>query len=229
MSQKSKKKGAPGSVPTAPVEKGAPAGTARPGSRDLSAADEFEPYAESASIPVWFFVALLLLLYWGMIHLDRYSGGFSSFVYGPYRSYNQLADLAPKSGPEMLIARGETVYGMVCVACHQQSGAGSPGQYPPLAGSEWVVGPANRLIRIPLHGLTGNVTVKGEAWDKNMPAFGTTPPLDDDESLAAVLTFVRQAFGNKAGPITPEQVKAVRADTASRSSPWTADELLKIE
>ena len=193
------------------------------------AADDVEPQADSAAMPFWFFVALILLAYWGMLHLDRYGGGFNEKVYAPYRSYRQLADLQPKSGSEMLVAKGEAIYALVCVACHQGSGLGSPGQYPPLVGSEWVTGSPNRLIRIPLHGLSGPIQVKNQTWTGlSMPGFGSSPPLDDDENLAAVLSFIRQNWGNQAPPISPEEVKAVRAETASRTAPWTADELLKL-
>lgn len=227
MSQKSnKRKNQSGAAGPAQGQRLAP----RPDGARLSAAalEETEPSADGTPMPVWLFVVLILLVYWGMRHLDLYAGQFSGLVYGPYESPKQLAALQPKSGAEMLVAKGEAVYGQVCVACHQATGLGAPGQYPPLVGSEWVQGPASRLIRIPLHGLQGPITVKGQPWNGAMPAFGGAPPLDNDENLAAVLTFVRQAWGNKAPPVTPEQVKAVRAETASRTSQWTADELLKV-
>jgi mono/diheme cytochrome c family protein len=190
---------------------------------------DVEPQAESAAVPVWLFVLLMGLVYWGMIHLDRYGGGFNDLVYGPYESYKQLADLQPKSGPEMLAAKGEAIYGQVCIACHQASGMGAPGQAPPLVGSIWVQGPANRVARIPLNGVIGPIDVNGQTWNLQMPPFRGGPFLDEDENLAAVLTYIRQAWGNKAPPVTLEQVKAVRADTASRNTQWTADELLKVE
>jgi mono/diheme cytochrome c family protein len=61
-----------------------------------------------------------------------------------------------------------------------------------------------------------------------MPAFGGAPPLDNDENLAAVLSYIRHAWGNNAPPIAPEQVKAVRAETANRTTQWTAQELLNV-
>jgi mono/diheme cytochrome c family protein len=229
MSHKPKKKNpSPGPAPLPKRELAAAAPGGR-GAGVLAIADDFEPEAEAGAVPVWLFVLLLVLVYWGMIHLDNHAGGFNKFVYGPFQSYKQLADLAPKSGPEMLIAKGEAIYGTVCIACHQATGLGSPGQYPPLAGSEWVQGSSNRVVRIPLQGLTGNIEVKGQTINGSMPAFGTTPPMDNDENVAAVLTYIRQAWGNKAPPISPEQVKAVRAETASRTSQWTPEELLKIE
>ena len=229
MSQKSKKKHGPSGASGAPSQVHAGSGThGGSGAAALRSGVDIEPQADSAAVPVWLFVAMIALLYWGMLHLDRYGGGFNESVFGPYRSYRELADLQPKSGPEMLIAKGEAVYGLVCIACHQATGLGAPGQYPPLVGSEWVQGPANRLIRIPLHGLSGVVQVKGQDWNFSMPAFGGAPPLDNDENLAAVLSYVRQAWGNKAPPISPDQVKAVRAETAARTLQWTADELLKV-
>ena len=232
MSQKSKKRKSapPGPAVHPPPTRPAPIPSGRATVAVVDAvADDLEPQVDSAAMPAGLFIILIVLIYWAMLHLDRYGGGFNDMVYGPYESYKQLADLQPKSGPEMLVAKGEAVYGLVCVACHQSSGMGSPEQYPPLAGSEWAQGPASRMIRIPLHGLTGTIQVKGQTFTGlSMPAFGTMPPLNDDENLAAVLTYVRQAWGNKAPPVTPEQVKAVRAETASRSSPWTPEELQKI-
>jgi mono/diheme cytochrome c family protein len=190
--------------------------------------DEREPRAdESAMIPVWLFVLLFVLIYWGMLHLDRHAGGFNEMVYGPYSSYRQLAAMQPRSGAEMLVARGEAVYAMVCAACHQTSGLGS-GPNPPLAGSEWVIGSPGRLIRIPLHGVTGPIQVGGQTYNAAMPGFGNMPPLNEDENMAAVLTYIRQAWGNQASAITPEQVSAVRAETAGRTTPWTAQELLAL-
>jgi mono/diheme cytochrome c family protein len=228
MSQKSKKKNtqagpAPRSKAAAPA--GTPAVKTAP---TVALSDDLEPQAEGAAMPVWLFVLLMVLIYWAMQHLDRRAGGFNKMVYGPYQSYKQLADYAPKSGPEMLIARGQSVYTTVCAPCHQPTGLGTPGQYPPLAGSEWAQGPANRVIRIPLHGLSGPIQVNGQEINASMPNIAVSLNLSD-EDLAAILTYVRQAWGNKAPPITPAEVKSVRAETSSRTSPWTAEELLKIQ
>jgi mono/diheme cytochrome c family protein len=82
------------------------------------------------------------------------------------------------------------------------------------------------MIRIPLAGLAGPVEVKGQQWNLAMPAMGAALPDDD---LAAVLTYIRQSWGNKASAITPEQVKAVRAAVGTRTQPWTADQLKAIQ
>ncbi len=124
-------------------------------------------------------------------------------------------------------ANGEEIYGR-CMACHQATGAGMPGAFPPLAGSEWVTGPSSRPIAILLHGLQGEITVKGEKYNSMMMAYGTNVPMSDDE-VAAVLTYVRSSFGNSAPAVTPAEVAKVRAATASRTTPMTQKDLEALQ
>jgi mono/diheme cytochrome c family protein len=121
---------------------------------------------------------------------------------------------------------GKVVYSTTCAACHQATGEGVEGTYPPLAGSEIVNGDEAKVIRIVLHGLTGPVEVAGETYSGMMPPWGGV--LKDPE-LAAVLTYVRSAWGNKAAPVTTAKVAAIRAATASRTTPWTAAELANVK
>src|SRR4029453_9524981 len=86
-----------------------------------------------------------------------------------------------------------------CAACHQYDGQGM-GDAPPLAGSPWVTGPGDRLIRIVLHGVLGPMEVLGKTYDREMPGFGQV--LSDSE-VASVLSFVRRSFGG--APIAPGQ------------------------
>ena len=105
-------------------------------------------------------------------------------------------------------------------------GLGTPGQFPPLAGAEWVLeNDPGRLVRIVLHGMQGPVTVKGENYNNVMVPWNGVL---NDEEIAAVLTFVRMSWGNNAPPVTTNQVAKVREEVGERSTPWTADELLKI-
>jgi mono/diheme cytochrome c family protein len=170
-------------------------------------------------------VLLVVLLYWAMVYFDQRSGWFHPQVYLPYHSFAEVQTFQPSTGGVNL-SRGRAVYENVCALCHGSDGMGKPGQAPPFAGVDWVVGNSNRLVRIPLAGLTGPITVKGEAWNLAMPAMGAA--LSDDD-LAAVLSYMRQSWGNKAEPITPEQVKAVRAEVGSRLQPWTSEELNAIQ
>jgi mono/diheme cytochrome c family protein len=123
-------------------------------------------------------------------------------------------------------ADGKQVYSTTCAACHQAAGEGVEGTYPPLAGSEWVNGDDAKVVRIVLNGVSGPLEVAGETYSGMMPAWG--PVLKDDD-IAAVLTYVRSSWGNKAQPITAATVAKIRAATASRSTPWTAAELAKLK
>jgi len=106
-----------------------------------------------------------------------------------------------------LAADGKALYA-TCAACHQANGEGIPGAFPPLADSEWVNGPASNLIRIQLRGLQGPITVKGTLYNSVMPAQNA----QSDEDIAAVLTYIRSSFGNKASAVTAEQVKEFRGE-----------------
>jgi mono/diheme cytochrome c family protein len=120
---------------------------------------------------------------------------------------------------------GEQVFTAVCAACHQANGKGLPGAFPSLAGSEWVTGDVETPIRIVIAGLSGPIKAAGADFNSMMP-----PPAGmDDEKIAAVLTYVRKSFGNTAGAVTKEQVAAVRAGLAGRTTPFTAEELTKLK
>jgi mono/diheme cytochrome c family protein len=186
-------------------------------------ADADEPKAGSATVPVWLFVLLCLILYGGMVYFDQRGGWFSSQVYAPYPSLAALTLYQPPTGGPDL-GKGKAVFDNTCALCHGPDGAGKPNQAPPLVGSDWAQGSPNRVIRIPLLGLTGPIQVKGQDWNLTMTPFNIL----SDEDLAAVLTYVRQSWGNKASAITPEQVKAVRAEVGNRSQPATVDYLNTI-
>ena len=120
---------------------------------------------------------------------------------------------------------GSKMFSTTCAACHQLSGEGLEERYPPLVASEWVLGSDARLVRIILQGLMGPVDVAGQSFDGAMPAWGGV--LKDPE-IAAVATYVRSAWGNKAAPITAATVAAIRNATSSRKTPWTAPEIAQV-
>ena len=112
-----------------------------------------------------------------------------------------------------------------CGMCHRPDGHGLPAAgFPPLAGSEWVTGEADRLIKITLHGLIGPVEVGGITYPGQVPMTPFKDLLSDDE-VAAVLTYVRNAFGNNADAVAPSAVAAVREETSQKAGFYTADEL----
>lgn len=140
---------------------------------------------------------------------------------GPLRAAS--ADLTPLTAEEQRrLEAGEKHFALVCAACHQPHGGGLPAVAPPLLGSDWVHGPPERLARIVLHGLYGPIEVNGQSWNLHMPGFGAAL---DDAQIAAVLTYVRRAWGNRAPPVSPDLVAAVRQATAGRELAWTAEEL----
>lgn len=186
-------------------------------------AEDAEPSVQHGHLPVWIFIALAGLLFFGMVYLDDRAGGFNPLVYQRYASSNQLVALQPPTPG----AEGAKVYAMTCIGCHMANGLGTAGLNPPLAGSEWVLEPdPARIIRIVLGGLQGPIQVKGQTYG----AAAMVPWKDvlTDEQIADVLTYVRTAWGNSAPPVEPEQVTKVREETAGRATPWTAAELLEI-
>ena len=121
--------------------------------------------------------------------------------------------------------KGAALFQASCAACHQLTGLGMDGLAPPLSESEWVNGPAERMVRIILHGARGPFSVRGRSWELEMPGLATL----DDEQIAAISTYVRREWDNIGSPITAAQVQAIRANTASRQEAWTEAELLKLK
>ncbi len=108
-----------------------------------------------------------------------------------------------------------------CMSCHQANGRGLPPVYPPLRGSEIVLGEPTILVKILLHGLEGKIEVDGQTYNQVMPA----APLQTDEEIAAVLSYVRSAWGNSASAVDAAMVAKVREETKGRNRSMTAREL----
>jgi mono/diheme cytochrome c family protein len=180
---------------------------------------------QGSAVPVALLVLLVLLLYWGVMYFDSHGGDFDPRVYAPYRSLAELQMYQPRTeGPNLI--RGKQVFETVCALCHGVNGEGKPGQAPPLAGSELAQAAPERMIRVPLFGLTGPLTVLGQQFNLSMPAMGASLSPDD---LAATLTYIRTSFGNKASAITADQITAVKAKVGNRSQPFTVDELNAVQ
>lgn len=127
-----------------------------------------------------------------------------------------------------LFKLGKTIYSKegYCATCHQADGNGlTASGFPPLSGTKWVQGNEERLIKIALKGLMGPIEVNGKQYPGQVPMTPFAGLLNDKE-VAAVLTYVRNSFGNKASAITPEKVKEVRAATAGKSDIYTSSKLL---
>ncbi|HKI89485.1 MAG TPA: cytochrome c [Draconibacterium sp.] len=112
-------------------------------------------------------------------------------------------DSAQKKAPEQ---PGKKVYNSVCLACHMADGSGVPGMHPPLIESDFVNGDPNKLIGIVLHGIKGQLEVKGEVYNSVMPPQANL----SDQQIADVLTYVRSNFGNNAEAIALQDVQKIR-------------------
>ncbi len=189
-----------------------------------------EPSEGFSPMPLFLLGIISALILVCAIYVVHYRGDFDPLVYD-HRYDAEAAKLAA-SGPKVLtpeqfVAAGKRHY-TTCVACHQATGLGVAGVYPPLAGSEWVTGNEQRLVRVLLHGLNGPVQVKGNTYNGLMPAFGKVPGGGynwSNEKIAQVLSYVRQEWGNTAGPITTEQVAEILKAESARAKAWTQDEL----
>lgn len=178
-----------------------------------------EPRAGMEPLSIWLIVIYGLAIFFGGAYLGRFSGNFSGDSLDP-----GLIPQSKKQGPNgpgggqttelSQVDRGKKIFSANCAVCHQPNGLGAAGQgYPPLAGSEIVNGGSRRPAMIVLKGLQGPITVKGvqygtavmQAWDKTLP----------DAKIADVLTYVRQEWGNKGGPVSTAQITALRKELAS--------------
>jgi len=105
-------------------------------------------------------------------------------------------------------ARGQALFQQHCHICHQASGQGAPGVFPPLAKSDFLMADKKRSIRILCEGLNGEITVNGGKYNGQMP-----PSTLNDAAAADVLTYVRNAWGNSGEPVNAEEVKTERTQT----------------
>jgi mono/diheme cytochrome c family protein len=113
-----------------------------------------------------------------------------------------------------------------CVTCHQPNGKGLDPAFPSLEKSQWVTGDTDRLIKLAMYGLMGPLEVNGKKYDGQVPMTPFAGMLKDDE-MAAVLTFVRNSFGNQAAPVTAAQVKTIRDANPGRVQFFSTTELLQ--
>lgn len=136
-----------------------------------------------------------------------------------------VADLRPtvQAAAPGSAVDGGAIFAANCAACHQANGQGLPGVFPPLAGSEWVVGDPKVLANILLHGVSGKIEVAGQSFDGMMPAFAQL----SDAEIAGVLTHIRSTWGNQAEAISADFIASEREAGSARTTPFEGSEALK--
>jgi mono/diheme cytochrome c family protein len=191
-----------------------------------------EPRAGLEPLSIWLIAVYGLAIFFGGAYLGRFSGNFSGDSLDP-----SLVPSHKKSGPagpggeqtaELSQAdRGKKIFSGNCAVCHQPNGLGAASQgYPPLAGSEIVNGGSKRVGMIVLKGLQGPITVKGQSfgtavmqpWEKTLT----------DAKIADVITYIRQEWGNKGGPVSAAQIAALRKDLANHPDSFTEATLHEV-
>ena len=114
-------------------------------------------------------------------------------------------------GYSQSVDKGKKIYNQVCVACHQATGLGIPGAFPPLAKSDYLNKDTNRAIKGVVKGLKGPITVNGKKYNSVMTSQNLT-----DQEISDVLTYVYNCWGNNKTKVTPEMVKTQRAKPAPK-------------
>jgi mono/diheme cytochrome c family protein len=192
--------------------------------------EKTEPRVGLEPLSIWLIGVYGLAVFFGGAYLGRFSGSFSGegLDYGnpPTKTAvnggpgaTQVAELGPKE-------RGKKIYMANCATCHQATGLGVAGQYPPLAGSEYVTGSTRRLGMILLKGLEGPLTVKGaqygsavmQPWEKTLT----------DAKIADVLTYIRQEWGNTASGVAPEGIAALRKEVGGHAGSYHEADLKAV-
>ena len=125
----------------------------------------------------------------------------------PTQSKSSTVSSSSSSGMKASIERGTAIYKSACLTCHQADGAGVPRMNPPLIKTKWVLGDKKQLITLMLKGMNEPIEIDDDEYHNPMPPHKELT----DQQIADVLTFVRNNFGNKASPVTANEVKNVRA------------------
>ena len=179
-----------------------------------------EPHESLTPIPTLLLGLVAILLGWAVYYIVT-TNPRTPPQFGDRRTLSDLAaTVATAPGGAV---DGAQLFSAQCAACHQATGQGIPGVFPPLAGSEWATGKERLIVQILLHGIDGQITVNGASYQGAMPNFGAK--LSDAE-IAAVTSYVRKQWGNTASPINQTTVATEREATKAHDRPWTGGEEL---
>lgn len=178
-----------------------------------------EPEERIRPMPLVAIAITLAMVLFGVVYIVI-SEPFGNPELGDRRTVADLSGPVPAAAGA--VVDGKAVFAAQCAACHQATGKGLPGVFPPLDGSEWVQGDARTVANILLHGITGKITVAGAEYDAAMPSFHQL----GDAELAAVASYVRSEWSNKAAPLAAALFETERK-TGTRTTPFEGGDALK--
>lgn len=193
-----------------------------PENRPVSTAQEREndePEERMRPMPLLAAAVVLVMVLFGVVYI-LLSAPPGNPLLGDQRT---VADLSgPVPAAPGAVVDGKALFAAHCVACHQASGKGLPGVFPPLDGSEWVHGDERVLANILLHGIQGDIEVTGTVYNGAMPAF---TQLSDGE-LAGLATYIRTSWSNQSPEVQPALFEAERK-ASKRTTPFEGGAALK--
>ncbi len=171
--------------------------------------------------PWWLYAIILTTFAFGFFYAGFY---FGEFNYQPHQLYlTQTESEAEIEQVELTqMELGENIYGRVCSTCHQANGEGVEGAFPTLVDTDYVNGNVSRFAGIIIHGLYGELEINGVSYNGNMPAWGEQI---SDKEVAAVMTYVRNSFGNNSSDVPIDSVKSYRETFGDRTAQWEVGEL----
>lgn len=186
---------------------------------NLRSREECEPDENPNPLPRNILVLMGGLFIWGLFYI-----AYTNLDLDTYETDNDPGTTVESDIEKTdALIDGGVIYQSKCAACHQASGTGVPNVFPPLADSEWVLGDSKILAHILIHGLQGEITVKGITYNNMMPAFGA---ILSDAEIAAVLTHARSHWGNNAGAVSVDLITKVRAESLENKLPYLGEEAL---
>lgn len=179
-----------------------------------------EPEERSGPVPLAIVAVTLAMVLFGVVYIFM-SEPFGNPGLGDRRTVADLSGPVPAAAGA--VVDGKAVFSAQCVACHQATGKGLPGVFPPLDGSEWVYGDARTLANILLHGINGKITVAGADYSGSMPSFQQL----GDAELAAVASYIRSTWSNKAEALPATLFEQERKAGSARTVPFEGGAALK--
>ena len=171
-----------------------------------------EPEERIRPVPLAAVAVTLAMVLFGVVYIFV-SEPFGNAGLGDRRTVADLSGPVPAAAGAAV--DGKAVFAAQCVACHQATGKGLPGVFPPLDGSEWVQGDARTLANILLHGINGEISVAGTTYNGAMPSFQQL----GDAELAAVASYIRSSWANQAEALSDELFAKERAGS-ERKTPF---------